>query len=515
MPEQAASQLRADQTRVTIVGAGISGLTTAYYLQRRLGDEVQITVVEGAERLGGKISTRTVAGHPLDTGPDALMVRAPVAAALIEDLGLAGRVVAPNGGGARIWSRGRLRSLPEGTMFGVPGGLLPLVRSRLLSPLGLARAAFDLVLPRSRNRAVSGQADPSIGELVRRRMGAQVFNRLVEPLLGGFHAGRADLLSAQSTAPDIATLARTHRSLYLGMRRRPKRAAGVATPSGPMLVTLNSGLGGLVDALEAHLTDATVRRGSSVTAITPAVTPAVTRAAGVRSHGYRVDLDDGSVIGADVVVLATPAFASATIVAAAAPQLGALLGGIEYANVATVVLAYPRSAFPSDLVGTGFLVPPEEGRLIVGCTWSSLKWPHLADDNVVLVRCMVGRHGDNRWLTMKDPTLVRRVRDEVHDAMGLVGKPLEQFVQRWAHGMPQYLVGHEARLDELTEALTELPGLFLTGSAYRGVGLASCIADAERTADAIVAARSTASAPECAGGLAVGRNLRVPAHREE
>ena len=131
MPEQPLSE----RTRVTIVGGGISGLTTAYFLHRRLGDEVQITVVEGTDRLGGKISTRTLAGHPLDTGPDALMVRAPVVAALLTDLGLSGAVVAPNGGGARIWSRDRLRQLPEGTMFGVPGGLLPLSRSRLLSPL--------------------------------------------------------------------------------------------------------------------------------------------------------------------------------------------------------------------------------------------------------------------------------------------------------------------------------------------------------------------------------------------
>ncbi|WP_158253148.1 protoporphyrinogen oxidase [Cryobacterium sp. Y62] len=476
-----------DQTRVTIVGAGIGGLATAYYLRRRLGGRVQITLVESTDRLGGKIATRSFAGHPLDTGPDALMVRASVAAALIADLGLADRVVVPNVGGARIRSRNRLRSLPEGTMFGVPGGLVPLIRSRLLSPLGLLRAAFDLVLPRSRSAA----ADPSIGELVRTRMGSQVFNRLVEPLLGGVHAGRADTLSAQSTAPDIAALAHTHRSLYLGMRRRPARSPD----GGPVLVTLTTGLGGLVDALADQLTDATVRRGSAATAVTPA--------AGPRASGYRIDLEDGDVIDADMVVLATPAFASARLVASAAPQLGALLGEIEYANVATIGLAYPRSAFPAPLVGTGFLVPPEEHRLIVGCTWSSLKWPHLADDDVVLVRCMVGRRGDNRWLSMRDTTLVRRVRDELDEAMGLRGKPLEQFVQRWRQGTPQYLVGHQARLDALAEELTALPGLFLTGSAYRGVGLSSCIADAERTAESI---RSLAAS------TGVGLGLRVPAH---
>ena len=473
MPEQSVPE----RTRVTIVGGGISGLTTAYFLHRRLGDDVQITVVEGSDRLGGKISTRTLAGHPFDTGPDAFLVRAPVVAALLEDLGLTGAAVAPNGGGARIWSRGRLRQLPEGTMFGVPGGLLPLIRSRLLSPLGLARAALDLVLSRRDPTA----ADPSVGEIVRTRMGAQVFNRLVEPLLGGVHAGRADLLSAHSVAPQIAALARTNRSLYLGMRRQTASVAGGST--GPELVTLDTGLAGLIDALVGQLTDTTVRRGRAVTAITPVSTAADAPHPG----GYRVDLDDGSLIDTDVVVLATPAFVSAGIVAAASTQLGALLETVGYADVATICLAYPREALPSDLVGTGFLVPPEEGRLIVGCTWSTLKWPHLADENVVLIRCMVGRHGDNRWLSMTDAALVRRVRDELEQAMGLVGNPLEQLVQQWRQGMPQYLVGHQTRLDAMEAALAELPGLFLTGAAYRGVGLASCIADAERTADAIAA----------------------------
>ncbi|MBX0301573.1 protoporphyrinogen oxidase [Cryobacterium sp. 1639] len=292
----------------------------------------------------------------------------------------------------------------------------------------------------------------------------------------------ADTLSAQSTAPDIAAMARSHRSLFLGVRRRPARPAA----AGPMMVTLSSGLGGLIDGLAAHLPDATVHRGAAVTQ----VTPALTAPGAAPGTGYRVQRAEGAAIEADVVVLTTPAFVSADLVAPVAPRLGTLLGAIEYASVATVCLAYPRSALPTDLAGTGFLVPPEEGRLIVGCTWSSLKWPHLADDDVVLLRCMVGRRGDNRWLTMTEAALVRRVREELEEAMGLAGKPLEQFVQPWPQGMPQYLVGHQARLDAMSAELAQLPGLFLTGSAFRGVGLASCIADADRTAEAIVTARS-------------------------
>jgi len=145
-------------------------------------------------------------------------------------------------------------------------------------------------------------------------------------------------------------------------------------------------------------------------------------------------------------------------------------------------LAYPRSAVGRPLDGTGFLVPPEEGKFLVGCTWSSAKWPHLADDDLVLIRCMVGRRGDRRWLDMDDDTMVRRVHEELVEAMGLTTGPVQQSIQPWPQAMPQYLVGHQDRLNSLDSAIHHLPGLYLTGAAYRGVGLASCVADAKRTA---------------------------------
>jgi len=185
---------------------------------------------------------------------------------------------------------------------------------------------------------------------------------------------------------------------------------------------------------------------------------------------------------ADAVVLATPAFVTARLLADVTPDAATLLAQVLYADVATIWLAYPRSAVQRRLDGTGFLVPPEEGKLLVGCTWSSAKWPHLADDDVVLIRCMVGRHGDRRWVNMDDDTLVGRVHDELVEPMGLTAGPVHQRIQRWPQGLPQYLVGHQDRLDAVDAALRHLPGLYLTGAAYRGVGLASCVADAERTA---------------------------------
>jgi protoporphyrinogen/coproporphyrinogen III oxidase len=450
--------------KVVIVGGGVSGLATAHYIHSQLGEGVELTLVEGGRRLGGKVANQQFSGHLVDTGPDAVLVRAPAMAALLEDLGLSNEIVAPASLGAHVWSRGKLRRLPTGTLFGVPDRLIPLMKSGLMSPAGLARAALDLVLPRRH----TSTPDPSIAELVTPRLGQQVFNRLVEPLLGGVHAGRAAELSAHSTVPDIERLARNNRSLYLGLRKM-RRHAPPATGA-PVLVTLTGGLGRLVEALVSRLAGDDLRLNTAARSIARVGT------------GYRIDLADGQSIAADAVVLATPAYATAGLLADLAPDAAAVMAEIPYVDVATIWLSYRRSAMGRALDGTGFLVPPEEGRFMVGCTWSSAKWPHLADDNLVLIRCMVGRRGDRRWLDMDDDTMVRHVHEELVEAMGLTAGPDHQSIQRWPQAMPQYLVGHQDRLDALDAAIHHLPGLYLTGAAYRGIGLASCVADAKRTA---------------------------------
>ena len=452
------------QPKVVVVGGGMSGLATAHFIHRRLGEGVQITLVEAEPQLGGKVATQEFGGHLVDTGPDALLMRVPAMATLLKDLGFNDQLVAPASLGAHVWSRGRLRRLPTGTLFGVPDRLVPLVKSQLLSPMGLVRAALDLVLPR--NRSLSD--DPSIADLVAPRLGAQVFDRLVEPLLGGVHAGRAAELSARSTVPEIAALARKNRSLYLGLRRLRHHAA--PSSGGPVLITLAGGLVRLIEALAAQLGKADVRLNTNVSLVAR------------DGAGYRVDLADGQSIAADAVVLATPAFVSSRLLTDVAPDVATVLDEIPYVDVATIWLAYPPSAMGRPLDGTGFLIPPEEGKLLVGCTWSSAKWPHLHDDNLVLIRCMVGRRGDTRWLSMDDQALVSGVHDELVESMGLTSGPIHQSIQRWPNGMPQYVVGHQNRLDAMKASLSRLPGLYLTGAAFRGVGLASCVADAERTA---------------------------------
>jgi oxygen-dependent protoporphyrinogen oxidase len=464
-------------TQVVVVGGGISGLATAYFLRRLPGGVCpEVTLVEADRRLGGKVSTRYVGGIPVDTGPDGFVARAPQMAALVGDLGLTPTVVAPAVQGAYVWSRGRLRRLPSGTPFGMPERVLPLLRSGVLSPVGALRASLDLVLPR-RHLPI----DPSVGELLRPRFGREVFDRLVEPLLGGVHAGRADLLSARSTVPEIVALSRQDRSLYLGLRRS-RRPAGRA-PS-PAFQTIDGGLSRLVEALTDALGDCDIRVDTRATALYHADTR------------YQLALDRGPTIDADAVVLATPAFAAADLVQPLSPAAAAALREIPYADVATVILAYAPDAVTRPLDATGFLVPAAEGRLIVGCTWTSVKWPRPATGSVVLIRCLVGRYGNRRWLNLTDDALVHAVHDELVRAMGIADTPRQAQVHRWPRALAQYTVGHQERLDRIDTALRRLPGLWTTGAAYRGVGLAGCVTQAQQTARAVAAELAAPRAPE-------------------
>lgn len=465
-----------DRSRVVVIGGGISGLVAARRLSTSPGPRPTVTLLEAEPRLGGKVHTQELDGRPVDTGPDAVMLRVPAMRALIDELGLSPQVAAPAPAGTYLWSRGRLRRLPVGTLFGVPDRIGPLIRSRLLSPAGLLRAGADLVLPRT-----PVPPDPTVTQLLRPRLGGQVVERLVQPLVGGVHAGSTDELSATSAVPEIAALLRERRSIYRALRTRRSAPA-----PGPAMVSFTGGLRRLVDALAGDLADVEVR--------TSTVASAVVRA----DRGYRVVLTDGTELEADAVVLATPAMVSAGLLSDLLPNAATALAGIRYADVATVTLAYPSTAIGRELDANGFLVPPVEGRFLVGCTWLSSKWPALAGEDRVLIRAMVGRSDDRRWTGLDDDALVARVHGELAEAIGLTRPPTEVLVQRWPGAIPQYTVGHADRVAAIEAATAELPGLHLTGAAYHGAGVASCVADADRTADAVLT-RLTALAATSGG----------------
>jgi len=455
-----------NRPRVAVVGGGISGLATAHHLRRTALDSLEITLIEADERLGGKVHTRRLLDIPVEAGPDTIGVRPPQLRGLIDDLGLAGAVVAPGTSGSYLWSRGRLRRVPSGALLGLSGRPWPLLRSGLLSPLGVLRAGMDLLLPRTRL-----PVDPSVGDVVRARFGDQVCERLVEPMLAGAHSGRVDELSARSTVPEVEALARAHRSLYLALLRQ----RGGPAPSGPAFITLDGGLGRLIDALADALADCDLRLGTAVSAVERT------------GDGYRLRLDRGAPLEVDAVVLAVPAYVAADLLAAISPTLSSALRAVRYSDIATITLAYPHHAVTRPLDATGFLVPPAEGRLLLGCTWLPAKWPPLAGHAVVPIRCLIGGQGDT-GASVSDEVLTHRVHEALVEAMGLAAPPVEAVVQRWPQGIPQYTVGHQERLDRIDSALAALPGLYLTGAAYRGASLARCVAQAQQTASSVAGA---------------------------
>jgi protoporphyrinogen/coproporphyrinogen III oxidase len=452
----------APRPRVAVVGGGITGLATAWFLR----DAADVVLLEADDRVGGKIATAELAGVPVETGPDTFLARVPEAAALCRAIGLGDDLVPPATSKAYLWSRGRLRPLPQGQVLGVPTMAGPLVRSGVLSAAGMARAALDLVLPR---RALG--PDPSVAEVVGGRLGAEVLERLVDPLVGGIHAGRTERLSLAATAPQLASAAASSRSLVLGLRR----GLAAAADGPPMFLGVSGGMSRVVDRLSTALAgEVDVRTGAGVASI-ERMAPA-----GWRLKGPDVD--------ADAVVLTVPAFAAARLVRSACPAAAAELDGIGYASVAVSTLAYRPSAVARALDGSGFLVPRSEGRLMTACTWSTSKWPELGRSGLVLLRPSAGRFGDDGALALDDAEMVDRLHGELAQSVGVTEPPVASLVTRWAKAFPQYEPGHTARVARVESALAgAMPRVVVAGAAYRGLGIAACVRQAEQAAAAVLA----------------------------
>lgn len=457
--------------RVAVVGGGIAGLAAAYFLRRAAGDRVHVTVFEASPQVGGKLRVSEVTGAAVDEGADALLVRRPEARDLVRAVGLGDELVAPGTTAAAVWTRGALRPLPAGQVMGVPGDLAALARSEVLSLAGLARVPLDLVLPRT-----SVDGDVSIGAYVAGRVGREVVDRLVDPLLGGVYAGHAGLLSLDATVPQLAAPARTGRSLVLAVR---EMVAAAPPRTAPVFNTLRGGLGALPAAVAAA-SGAEVRTSATVRELRR--TPS----------GWRLTLGPTrapEAVDADAVVLAVPARPASRLLAREVPAASAELEAIEYASVAIVTLAYARSAFPEPPVGSGYLVPAVENRMVKAVTFSTMKWPHLAERarDTVVVRCSIGRYGEEWALQRPDNELVSAAVAELAEATGVREPPADTRVTRWGGALPQYAVGHVDRVARVRTALAAAPGLAVCGAAYDGLGVPACVATAEAAADRVLA----------------------------
>jgi oxygen-dependent protoporphyrinogen oxidase len=461
---------------VAVIGGGIAGLAAAYALR---GAGVEVTVLEGSPRLGGKLAVSPVAGIEVDAGAEALLARRPEGVGLLAELGLDAERRQPGTTTAGIWTRGEIRPLPRRQFMGVPAEPAQLAGTGLLSPAGLARAAADAELP----AAPADDADASVTDRVGARMGREVVDRLVEPLLGGVYAGRCEDLSFQATLAPLAAAAPRYASLgeavasLLPSAAAPGGPAAAAPP--PVFTTLAGGLGTLPPLLAAA-SGADVRTRSMVRELT--------RTAG----GWRLTIGSAHAaqwLDADAVILALPARPASRLLAGTSPAAAAALAEISYASMAVITLAYPDAAFPAPPAGSGFLVPAVDGHAIKAVTYSTVKWPHLRSSGagLHLVRCSVGRLGDEAILQRDDDDLAGLAAADLAAAAGVRGRPADVRVTRWGGGLPQYSVGHLGRVARIRAGVAAEPGLAVCGAAYDGVGIPACIASARQAAGQVLA----------------------------
>ncbi|MFD6282021.1 protoporphyrinogen oxidase [Streptomyces sp. NPDC060209] len=464
--------LQRDTTRTghaVVIGGGIAGLAAAH---RLLASGIRVTVLEATQRLGGKLMTGEIAGTQVDLGAESMLARRPEAVELATAAGLGDRLQPPATATASVWTRDALRPMPKGHVMGVPGD--PAALSGVLSPEGLARIAEE----RDLTPTAVGD-DVAVGSYVADRLGREVVDRLVEPLLGGVYAGDAYRISMRAAVPQLFEAVKEGGPLLDGVLRIQERAAA-RQRTGPVFQGIEGGIGTLPGAVA----DAVRAGGAEILTETPVL--------GLTRTGAGWDVrTDSRVIAADAIVLATPAWSASTLLAAECPAASVELAAVEYASMALVTMAFRRS----DIAGTealkgrsGFLVPPVDGRTIKAATFSSNKWQWVADaaPDLFVLRTSVGRYGEEEHLHREDSELVAASLGDLASAAGLTARPVDTEVTRWIGGLPQYPVGHLTRVARIRDEVAKLPGLRVCGAVYDGVGIPACVASAHRAADEIV-----------------------------
>jgi protoporphyrinogen/coproporphyrinogen III oxidase len=467
--------------RVVVVGGGVSGLAAAWELTggaARRAEAPAVVLLEATPSLGGPLRTDDIGGRPVDMGPDGFLGRRPEAVDLCREVGLGDALLPIAARGASVWARGRLRPLPEGHALGVPTRFWPTARSGVLGVRGRLALARDAVLPRPDVRGPIG--DRAIGPLVARKLGRPVVDMLVDPLVGGIHAGAVDDMSAAATFPPLLAAAQRRGGLMRALRAE----VPAPSPDGPPLFwSLRDGMASLVHALAAGV----AARGVEVRLSTPA--ERLERA----GTTWRV-WSGGTPTDADAVVLAAPAPVTAALLRPHDDEAAALLEAIDYATVVVATFRVPAVSVPDDRHGTGFLVPRRSPHLAPGgepwavtaCTFLDRKWPHLARDGEVLLRASLGRIDDTRPDGWSDDEVAARAWEELGALLGVTGAPEQSAVVRYPAGLPQYRVHHLLRTAGVEATVARLGGLTVAGAAFHGVGVPACIASGRAAARAFL-----------------------------
>ncbi|MDH4226682.1 MAG: protoporphyrinogen oxidase, partial [Deltaproteobacteria bacterium] len=432
--------------------------------------------------------TEKTEGYLIEGGPDCFLSEKPWAMALCRKLGLGDRLMptARPRGKTFVLSKGKLHLLPEGVILMVPTKMLPLLTSSLISIPGMIRMGLELFIPKKK-----GNKDESLAEFVTRRLGKEALDKIAEPLVAGVHAGDPDTMSIRSSFPKFVELEEKYGSLIKGMLARMKSggmhggakpAASQAGPRPTMFMTLKGGLVELIDKLVERSKDAVEIRTN-------------TMAADIKENkelGYAITLGDGSSLRADAVIFTTPAHVTANLIGGVDRELPQLLRTIAYVSTATVSIAFEKKDIKHPLDGFGFVIPRTEGRKIMAATWSSVKWEGRAPDDKVLIRCFVGGASNAALVDMTDEEMSAVVRAELKDIMGIDAVPVLTRIYRWKNSMPQYTIGHIERVEEIMKLSSRHKGLYLTGSAYKGIGISDTVREAEETAKAAFGALKNA-----------------------
>jgi oxygen-dependent protoporphyrinogen oxidase len=467
--------------RIIVIGGGIAGLAAAHRiveLNKERSLNFEVLLLEASSRLGGSIATERIDNFLVEAGPDSFITEKPAALRLCERLGLTSRLVSTQSAYQKIYvvHRGKLEPLPEGFFLLAPTRLWPFVQTPLFSWTGKLRIASEFLIPRG-----DMNNDESLGAFVQRRFGPEALERVAQPLIGGIYASDPDQLSLAATMPRFKEMERQRRSVILAMwseqRRRARSREAGSGARWSLFVTLVEGMQELVEAVAKRLPEGSVRSDTPVTNLIHEET----------INHWRATLRDGETIGADAVILATPAFQTGAILSAVDSDSAHELKKISYASTATVSLAFHRADFPRPPDSFGFVVPAVERRKIMACTFSSLKYPGRAPKDHILLRAFVGGALQPGLFDADDTMMENSVRAELATLLGVTAQPLFSRIWRHPHSMPQYHVGHQARIERIEKSLSRYSTLALAGSAYHGVGISDCIRTGEEAAEKVVA----------------------------
>lgn len=450
------------ETDVLIIGAGITGLSTGYYLKKQ-GCE-NFLILEEDDKPGGKVSSLREDGFIVDEGPDSLVSTKPAAYELVKDLGLENEVIYPSHKGFYIYSGKRLRKAPAGMKGFVPSDVGSFLRSRFFSFAGKMRILMEPFIP-----AGKPNDHETLADFMRRRFGDEMLEKYAGPLLSGIYASAPEKLGLMATFPQFKKMEEKHGSVSKAMlANRPKTNQKEV----PLFYSLRNGMGALPEKLHEKLANhiTTKTRIKAIEGLE-------------EDKPIEVTTESDEKYFCNKLVLTTPAHSSYNLLNQFNTELATTLKRIPYVSTAVMSLAFRKKDVNHPLDANGFLIPQNENTFISSCTWTSTKWEHRCPEDYVLIRCFFGRLGDEEILEYNDKKLYDCARTDMESILGIKNHAVKYWIRRWHKAIPQYFPDHLDKIEKIEQHLKEYPNLFLTGAGYRGLGIPDCIAQGKKTAE--------------------------------